>query len=740
MRLDLLLAVTASLPFLQPAEETRTVPYAGSASCRECHEPFYRLWSTSMHGLAMQPYTPEFANARLTPQKHAITIDACEYRADIDGSVVIETGAAGTKRYRIEHVLGGRNVCYFLTSLDKGRLQTLPVAYDVNAKEWFDTAGSGVRHFPGGVRSQTVDWRDPAYTFNTACYGCHVSQVSTHYDPTDGTYRTTWTEPGINCETCHGAAGEHNEIARATRRGEPLADPRIVSTRTMTSRQRNDLCASCHAKASPLTLSYPPGERFYDHFDITTLEDPDFHPDGRDLGENYTYTSWSMSPCVQSGKLECLHCHTSSGRYRFETEGFDDACAPCHQDKVTDPRAHTRHTPDGAGGRCIACHMPQTTFARMSRSDHSMLPPTPAATLEFGSPNACNLCHADRDAAWADAVVRRWRERDYQAPVLARARLVAAARKRDGSNLPEMLAYVRDHGHDEVVATSLIRLLGASADERIGPALLVAMQDPSPLVRSAAAEGLGLRLTPEGAQALLDATGDAYRLVRTRAAAALAGYPTERLSGDARTSLEKADREYLGFAMARPDLWTSHHDLGNWWLARGEPREAAASFEAALGLEPRAVAAMVNASVAQFQLGEIEKAERSLQRALELAPDDAAAHLNLGLLKAERNDPKQAEQHLKQALKANPRMAQAAYNLCVLTARDRLGEALGWCREAVRLAPQNPAYAYTLAFYLDRNGSRDDAIRTLEAILAEHPGHRDARALLGKLTAEETEP
>jgi hypothetical protein len=33
--------------------------------------------------------------------------------------------------------------------MGRGRLQTLPVAYDVRRKEWFDTALSGVRHFPG---------------------------------------------------------------------------------------------------------------------------------------------------------------------------------------------------------------------------------------------------------------------------------------------------------------------------------------------------------------------------------------------------------------------------------------------------------------------------------------------------------------------------------------------------------------------------------------------------------------
>ena len=48
--------------------------YAGSVSCRECHEQFYQLWSTSKHGLAMQPYTAEFAKAQLTPQQNDVKI------------------------------------------------------------------------------------------------------------------------------------------------------------------------------------------------------------------------------------------------------------------------------------------------------------------------------------------------------------------------------------------------------------------------------------------------------------------------------------------------------------------------------------------------------------------------------------------------------------------------------------------------------------------------------------------
>jgi Tfp pilus assembly protein PilF len=54
----------------------------------------------------------------------------------------------------------------------------------------------------------------------------------------------------------------------------------------------------------------------------------------------------------------------------------------------------------------------------------------------------------------------------------------------------------------------------------------------------------------------------------------------------------------------------------------------------------------------------------------------------MGLLKAGKKEPKQAEQYLKQAFKVDPQMAQAAYNLCIITAKDRIGEAVTWCRKS----------------------------------------------------------
>jgi hypothetical protein len=188
-----------------------------SRSCIECHEKFYQLWSSSFHGLSMQPYTAVFAKAKLTPQANEIAIGKYRYRADISGREgwVIEKGPEGEKKYAIEQVIGGKYVYYFLTTLERGKLQTLPVSYDVSRKEWFDTAASGIRHFPDAPADSPVFWKEQAYTFNTACFGCHVSQMSTSYDLKTDTYKTAWKEPGINCETCHGPSEEHNRVMEA---------------------------------------------------------------------------------------------------------------------------------------------------------------------------------------------------------------------------------------------------------------------------------------------------------------------------------------------------------------------------------------------------------------------------------------------------------------------------------------------------------------------------------------------
>ena len=717
---------------------SRPEGFAGSASCRECHEKFYKLWSTSFHGLAMQPYTPDFARTKLTPQTGEIAINGFTYGAEIAGNTgyIVEKGKTPSeiKQYKIDHVLGGKNVYYFLTPLDKGRLQTLPLAYDVKKKEWFDTAASGVRHFS----NQPVHWKESVYTFNIACYSCHVSQLSTNYDLKTDTYHTVWAEPGINCETCHGPSEEHNRVCREAPKGTVPADLKIISAKRFTADQHNATCSGCHAKMIPLTATFTPGEKFFDHYDLITLENPDFYPDGRDLGENYTYTSWLMSPCLQSGKLHCVTCHTSSGRYRFKAEEkANDACMPCHAEKVQNAPTHTHHKLGSKGNQCVSCHMPMTSFARMNRTDHSMLPPAPSATLRFKSPNACNLCHSDKDAAWADSHVRKWRKRDYQAAVLLRAGFIDAARKGDWSRLSDILSYIKNTKNNEIYRTSLVRLLRACDDERKWPTLRQLLKDPSPLVRASTALAFSDGLTHENIDALLPITADPVRLVRIRAAEALSPILKSRVPEEAKQRFEAAQAEFLSALNARPDDWSSHYNLGNFYASQNEIEKATASYETAIRLEPRAILALTNIAIVYGRKGEYDKAETSLKKAIEIDPKSAPVHLNLGLLLAERSRKEEAEKELRTALNLDPKLAPAAYNLGLLIMKGHPDEGLSYCRKAYELSSNNPKYSYTLAFFQVQKGDRKGAVKTLRDTVKRHPGHVDAALLLGEIYEKE---
>ena len=688
------------------AAEDPANSYVGSATCASCHKKFYELWSTSHHGLAMQRYSSALARSAAMPNSAAIRIGDTVYRTDLtdQGGAVIEQSPSGEHRYPIEFTLGGKNVYYFLTPLDRGFLQVLPLAYDVREKIWMDSTRSMTMH-ENISRSNPVGWRDRALTFNTSCYGCHVSQIETNYLPANDSYNTTWREPGINCETCHGPAGKHVRLYQAAERsGRTPNELGLISFKELSHAQRSDSCGSCHAKAALITSGFRAGDRFFDHFSLAAYENADYSSDGRDIGENYTYTSWLLSPCVKSGNLDCVHCHTSSGRYRYADGDPNGACLPCHEDRVKNSVAHSHHKPGSLGDRCVSCHMPMTEYAHMRRSDHSMRPPCPSATIAYHSPNACNICHKDRDARWADKLVRKWHQHDYQAALLAQAALIDAARKRDWSKLPAMLTYIQQPNHDSVFAASLMRLLLTCPDPQKFKAIETAVNDPSPLVRSSAVDILSQNLDTPTVRLLAQATKDDTRLVRLRAAAALGAVPFSAIDQSLHASVQAATEEYLVSLNTRQDDFAAHLNLGNFHANRKELHEAVAEYERAAALRSGVAAPLVNASVAYSQLGDLPKAEDALRRAIAAEPNEPAAHFNLGLLLAEQGQREEATKELRKTLQLDKSNPAAAYNLAVLVAAKNPAEALALTKHAAAIEPANPKYSHAVSYYQQQLG------------------------------------
>src|SRR5271157_1281637 len=99
MLTGLAVMVAAAGPSLfarQAAEQKVTDGYVGSASCRGCHQQFYQLWSTSHHGLAMQPYSAEFARRAGIATSPEIAIGRSKYKAELtgEGAWIVERRAA----------------------------------------------------------------------------------------------------------------------------------------------------------------------------------------------------------------------------------------------------------------------------------------------------------------------------------------------------------------------------------------------------------------------------------------------------------------------------------------------------------------------------------------------------------------------------------------------------------------------------------------------------------------------
>ena len=298
-----------------------------------------------------------------------------------------------------------------------------------------------------------------------------------------------------------------------------------------------------------------------------------------------------------------------------------------------------------------------------------------------------------------------------------------------------MLAYLGEAGRDEVVTASLVRLLGGCPDAAKWPALRALASDASPLVRSAAVTALA------GDPAARDIP--ARRDPRRRAARANPGggrpgpcRPFDACPSRRATRSLAARAEHERSLLARPDDFASQYNLGNLQLERGDPAAAAARYRKALALRPDHVASLVNLSMAEARLGRLAESEAALREAIRAQPREAAAFFNLGLLLAETQRPAEAREVLRRALELDPRNAGAAYNLAVLVAEASPSQAATLAGRAAELAPQDPRYAFTQAFYLQKTGDPAGAELVLRALVARHPGYRDGWGLLGALLEE----
>jgi predicted CXXCH cytochrome family protein len=553
----------------------------------------------------------------------------------------------------VPYVLGRKHVEQPLGTFPAGRVQALPRAFDVVRREWFDL-------FAGDARTPEDwgHWTNRGMNANAQCLFCHTTAYTKGYDPAADAYATRWGEMGVGCEACHGPGADHVRARRAGRDDPWKArDPERLL----------EACDACHMRRVE-RADFTPGDVLLDAFDPEVLDTDAYYADGQVKEELYEGISFRMSRMFREG-VRCWNCHDP---HTNGTRADGNAlCRTCH-DAHYDSEAHTHHAAGSAGADCRGCHMPVTVYMqRDPRHDHSFARPDPLATDAIGVPNACNRCHADRDAAWAAAAMREWYP-DERQRALRRAvtQTIASARGDDAAAVPGLLD-LAGNGIDTVHRASAVRLLARfPTASGATTALVHALDDDDALVRAGAAWAFGQRphLDPDARAALLGRLGDPRRVVRQHAAFALRDVPPADLPPAAAASLARATDEWRAGQLRLADTPEARYDLAILDTSRGAPDQAVAEYRAALRLWPRSYRARHNLGMLLARMGRPDEAAAELETVLasDPVPDSAFA---LGLLRAQQGRWPDAIAALERCVAEDPSYPRARYNLALAYAK-----------------------------------------------------------------------
>lgn len=720
--------------------------YAGSATCKDCHEEAYAAWETSNHRYAERLLNPSLDRPAFEPPRSLRSgSQQTDVRLTDTNYLVTSLGLSRTNEFHpAVRVIGHDPLRQFLVSAPNGRLQTLEAAYDPHTNEWFNVYGNEDRQ-PG----EWGHWTGRGMNWNAMCASCHNTRLRKNYDPDTDGYHTKMAEMTVGCEACHGPLKAHNEWqAKYGKSGQK--DPTVAK---LTREQTIDYCGFCHARRTDLTGDFKPGDRFLDHHELVGVDYSDrYFPDGQIRDENYEYASFLGSRMHAAG-IWCLDCHNPHSAKTTLPGNF--LCLRCHNGSYTnapivDPVSHSRHKVFGydtngvlgnldlmaykpkeikeTGGECVNCHMPQTAYMqRHWRHDHGFTSPDPLLTKQSGVPNACNRCHQDKDADWALRYCNEWYGGKMERPARRRAQIIAAARNGDPgarAGLLELLAAKDTPYWRAVVAGLLEPWVG---DPAVTTALLANLNDTNALVRGACIRALEpLVETPTVLAALQPRLEDSSRNVRLAAAWALrATLPeTAPASGELRHALD--------FNADQP---TGQMQKGVYHFARHELERARQHMERAVNWDSNSPPFRHELAIVLSALNRTPEAIGQLTEATRLAPKDAEARYKLGLAYGELGDLRRAAAELATAVNLEARHARAWYNLGLVQAS--LSEPVLATESLMRAEAVEPSDAripYARATILAKLGRNSEARTAASRALEIRPDYPEARELVNALS------
>jgi len=584
-KVGLLLVVVACLllPYATReagSEEKPAAPqtgWAGSASCAACHPKINAQWQKTAHANTIRWRKQDEAVDSARPFDGEVFRSRGIAHSLGPGPQMEVEGPGGELRsFPVTGVVGVRRIQMFMTELDRGRLQVLPVYLEVPTRKWFDYADfifGGPRHFEIPPDSSN-SWYGPLRNFNSRCGECHMTGYDVGYDAGRGTYATRWQESVVGCESCHGPAAGHVAKWRKLADGP---DP-IVNPARLTVERSNQTCGYCHAEREEVAAGFRPGDDLFAFTDVNGLEDQKhLHPDGRARELIHNLVPIMQSRCRPLG---CTTCHDPHGSGApgdlYYPEDPDHSCKNCHEQVTGRLTEHTKHKADSTGSRCVACHMQRLVIegGHGKVYDHTISIPSPRNTQKHGVPNACRGCHPGEMPGWdAEHFNRLWpgaEERNHRTKL---ADAVALGRARD-PKAPELLKPLLQ-SDNPVYRAGAAWMLG-QFDTDLRPQL----NDAHPMVRRAALSAVAPK-HPEALEPLLQ---DPNTVLRRAAALQLALRPSYV---GARPELRRRLIPLLeALCRKRPDSRQPYKALGYLFTMEGETQKALEAYERYLRLNP----------------------------------------------------------------------------------------------------------------------------------------------------------
>jgi len=507
--------------------------YAGAQSCRECHQSAFSVWEKSAHAHAMAIASPKTVKGDFT-RDTTHTFDGQSYRMFLRGDAyfIEAPNSEGVPEvFDVHYVLGARQHENYLTRFADGRLQVMPVYYDLTQKRWFDAAEGTLELGQALSPGDYYYWTNHGRTWNKRCFDCHASQMRKNYDLSTDTYDTVVGDLSINCEACHGPGAAHIQFWRDAGEDPNLAmqeDRSLIDLSTLHATQQVESCAQCHALKAVLRSGYTPGADYQDFYEPFLIDASEFFwPDGLSKKSAYPVLPFASGACFLKAGLTCTGCHATHGSDRtaelVADPGGVGLCARCHPGIAADVNAHTHHKATGPGGDCNVCHLPKQFRNQLDMTDHRITVPVPENTVKLNIPNACGQsgCHADQSATWASDWARTWYG-NYQKKRVRVADAIHRGREGDVSAVPALLALVQAEETAPLLRAGLVEVLGKLGDGRAVPQLVASLADSHSAVRARASAALGRVGHPSATRSLVTALSDSVFSVRIRAAYALA--------------------------------------------------------------------------------------------------------------------------------------------------------------------------------------------------------------------------